>query len=221
MSGPASYGLWSLVFMNAAVFILFAASFTRPKTARDWKSFGAFSAFIVALFAEMYGFPLTIYFISGWLTEQFPDVDLATHDAGHLWHTLLGWKGDPHFDPLHLASFVLIGSGFWLLAAAWPVLYAAKRGGHLATAGPYSRMRHPQYAGFILIMLGFLFQWPTLLTLGMFPILALMYLRLAQSEESEARGAFGAEYEEYARRTPGWIPRLRAAGLSNSSGCHG
>jgi protein-S-isoprenylcysteine O-methyltransferase Ste14 len=207
--------------MNAGVFILFAASFARPETARDWKSLGAFSAFIVALFAEMYGFPLTIYLASGWLAARFPSVDFGAHDAGHLWHTLLGWKGDPHWDPLHVASYLLIGGGFWLLAAAWPVLYTARREGALATWGPYARIRHPQYAGFILIMLGFLFQWPTLLTLAMFPILVFMYVRLALIEEREEKRNFGSTYEAYARRTPRWIPRLRReASTLARGGCH-
>ncbi len=208
MNHESAYGLWSLVFINSAVFIFFALSFARPQSARDWRSFGAFSAFIVALFVEMYGFPLTIYLLSGWLGQRFPGVDLFSHDAGHLWHSLLGLSGDPHFDPLHLMSYLLIGGGFWLLASAWPVLYQAQRARRLATNGPYARIRHPQYAGFLLIMAGFLLQWPTLVTLAMFPILAAMYVRLARNEEATVRAEFGAAYDEYARRTPAWIPRL-------------
>ena len=208
MSHESAYGLWSLVLLNAAIFIAFAFSFAKPQTTRDWRSFGAFSAFIVALFVEMYGFPLTIYLLSGWLGQRFPQADLFSHESGHLWHTLFGWEGDPHLDPFHILSYLLIGGGFWLLSAAWPVLYRAQREGRLATTGAYARVRHPQYLGFILIMAGFLFQWPTLVTLVMFPILVFMYVRLAHREEGEALAEFGAAYEEYARRTPRWIPRF-------------
>lgn len=176
MQEAPAYGLWSLVIINSAVFIIFAFSFTKPRTKRDWRSFGAFSAFIIALFAEMYGFPLTIYLLPGWLVRLYPGVDFLSHDAGHLLNTLIGWKINPHFDPLHILSNVLIFGGFILLSAAWKVLYEAQRNRTLATSGPYSYVRHPQYLGFILVMFGFLFQWPTLITLIMFPILVTMYV---------------------------------------------
>ncbi len=203
------YGLWSLVVINSAVFIIFAFSFFKPRSSRDWRSFGAFSAFIVALFTEMYGFPLTIYFLSGWLQSQYPDINWLAHDAGHLPEMLFGWNANPHFGPFHLISFALIGGGFILLSASWRVLYQAQRTGTLATTGPYFYVRHPQYAGFALIMLGFLFQWPTLLTLIMFPILFLMYWRLALTEERQALDAFGEAYRSYSRATPRFIPKLR------------
>ncbi len=200
------YGLWALVIINSAVFIIFAFSFTKPETPRDWRSFGAFSAFIVALFAEMYGFPLTIYLLSGWLQNHYAGVDVFSHDAGHLWHTLLGWKGDPHADPLHLLSFVIIGGGFILLSAAWKVLYQAQRKHGLATTGPYAKVRHPQYDAFVFIMFGFLLQWPTILTLLMFPVLVWMYMRLARAEERDAEASFGTQWCEYAAHTPRFIP---------------
>src|SRR5260370_13695516 len=99
-----AYGLWGLVIINTAVFVIFAFSFAKPKTARDWRSFGAFSAFVVALFTEMYGYPLTIYLLSGWLGSRFPAIDTLTHNNGHLWEVLMGWHGDPHLNPLHLLS---------------------------------------------------------------------------------------------------------------------
>ncbi len=204
-----AYGLWPLVVINAGVFIIFAFSFAHPRTARDWRSFGAFSAFLVALFTEMYGFPLTIYLLSGWLATRYPGIDLLSHNTGHLWETLFGWQGDPHLNPLHLLSYLVIGGGFLLLASAWDVLYKAQRSHQIATTGPYAQVRHPQYVGFILIMFGFLFQWPTILTLIMFPILVTMYARLARREEAEARSEFGADYARYAAATPAFVPRLR------------
>ncbi len=203
-----AYGLWVLVAINSLVFILFAFSFTHPKTKRDWRSFGAFSAFIVALFVEMYGFPLTIYLLSGWLSSRYPGLDLYGHGSGHLWHTLFGLKGDPHFDVFHILSNVLIFGGFILLSASWRLLYAAQQKHQLATTGPYAYVRHPQYGGFILIMLGFLLQWPTIPTLVMFPILAYMYVRLAHREEREVMAEFGELYAQYARVTPAFLPRF-------------
>ncbi len=203
-----AYGLWSLVVINSLIFIIFAFSFTRPATARDWRSFGAFSAFLVALFTEMYGFPLTVYLLSGWLSSRFPGVDWFAHDSGHLLEMMFGWKGNPHFGPFHLLSTVFIFAGFVLLASAWKVLYRAQRSHRLATDGPYARVRHPQYAAFVVIMFGFLLQWPTLPTLVMFPVLAFMYARLALREEQEMRAQFGEEYRRYLERTPAFFPRF-------------
>jgi len=203
-----AYGLWPLVFVNAAVFIIFALSFTRPQTKRDWRSFGAFSAFLVALFAEMYGFPLTIYLFSGWLSSRYPGLDLFSHQSGHLWNTILGLKGDPHFSEIHLFSEMLIWAGFIVIGAAWKVLYKAQRSHQVATRGLYAHLRHPQYVGFIMVLVGFLIQWPTLITLLMFPVLVVMYVRLAKREEDEARAEFGDAYVRYAADTPAFIPRL-------------
>ena len=203
-----AYGLWLLVIFNSAIFLMFAYSFFKPQTARDWRTYSAFAAFIVALFVETYGFPLSIYLMSGWLQTRYPSLDLLSHNFGHLWSTLSGQKGDPHFGPLHIASYVFLGSGFYLLSSAWNVLYHAQRSKALATPGPYARIRHPQYVAFVLILLGFLLQWPTLLTLIMFPILLVMYARLAVTEEAEMRRQFGAEFDVYAERTPRFIPSI-------------
>lgn len=162
----------------------------------------------MALFVEKYGFPLTIYLMSGWLQTQYPGLDILSHNSGHLWSTLLGEKGDPHFGVLHIGSYIFLGLGFFLLSKAWNVLYHAQRRHTLATAGPYARIRHPQYVAFVLILLGFLLQWPTLWTLVMFPVLFVMYARLAAKEESEMATRFGDDYQEYAKRTPRFIPRM-------------
>ncbi|TAK48828.1 MAG: isoprenylcysteine carboxylmethyltransferase family protein [Betaproteobacteria bacterium] len=202
----SDYGLWSLVVIHSLIFIVFAFSFATPRSARDWRSFGAFAAFLVALFSEMYGFPLTIYLLSGWLGSRYPEIDFLAHDAGHLLEVMFGWGDNPHMGPFHLASYVLIAGGFILLARSWGILYEAQRRRELATSGPYRRIRHPQYAGFIMIMTGFLLQWPTLVTLAMFPILVYMYLRLARREEHHALAEFGEAYQRYAACTPRFMP---------------
>jgi len=203
------YGLWSLVIINSLIFIIFAFSFTKPQTSRDWRSLGAFSAFVVALFTEMYGFPLTIYLMSGWLQSKFPDLNIFTHDAGHLWNTLFGWDINPHFDPLHILSNLVIFGGFIMLASAWRVLHAAQQQRGLAVEGIYARMRHPQYAAFVVIMFGFLLQWPTLPTVIMFPILVYVYVRLARREEQIALDEFGSRYRRYMEDTPAFFPAIK------------
>jgi|ERR1035437_1354070 protein-S-isoprenylcysteine O-methyltransferase Ste14 len=209
MNDVPAYGHWSLVIINSLIFIIFAFSFTRPKTSRDWRSLGGFVAFIVALFTEMYGFPLTIYLLSGWLSSHYPGIDIYSHNSGHLLNIFLGTTGNPHFSLIHIISYVFILGGLFILFSAWPVLYKAQKNHKMATTGPYAYVRHPQYDGFILMMIGFLIQWPTILTLIMFPILVYMYKRLARSEEKEALAEFGEAYSRYMTEVSGFIPRLK------------
>jgi len=206
-AAESAYGLWFLVLLNSAIFIIFAFSFTKPKSKTDWRSFGAFSAFIVALFTEMYGFPLTIYFMSGWLSEKFPALDIFSHESGHLWSAFIDSDIDPHFHPIHLAANLFIVIGFVLLSSAWKVLHSAQVTGTLATTGLYAKVRHPQYIGFVAIMFGFLVMWPTLLTIFMFPILLYMYHRLGKSEEKNMIKEFGQKYLDYQKSTPAYIPK--------------
>ncbi|NNE34174.1 MAG: isoprenylcysteine carboxylmethyltransferase family protein [Rhodothermales bacterium] len=211
MTDTYEYGYWLTTIVMSVVFIAFAFSFTRPKNWRDWRSFGAFAAFMVALFTEMYGFPLTIYLLSGWLGIRYPDMSLFAHENGHLWQTLLG-AGDggtlaAHFNFVHVLSNVLIAGGLILIMIAWRVLYTAQRADELATTGAYAYVRHPQYVGFVAILLGFVVQWPTILTLAMFPVLVWMYARLARIEECEVRERFGGVYDAYATQIPRFMPR--------------
>ncbi len=123
---------------------------------------------------------------------------------------MFGWKTNPHAGPFHILSFIFIGGGFILISAGWRVLYEAQRKHALAPTGVYAYVRHPQYIGFILVMFGFLLQWPTILTLAMFPFLVWMYVRLALTEERETQREFGDAYASYAAATPRWIPVLIA-----------
>jgi protein-S-isoprenylcysteine O-methyltransferase Ste14 len=219
-SAGNDYGLWGLVVLNSVIFVGFAYSFFKPANLRDWRSFGAYSAFIVALFAEMYGFPLTIYLLSGWLGLKYPGVNIFGHEAGHLWWLVTGQHGNPHFGFMHILSFVFIFAGFTLISKSWHVLYHAQRRRQLAKVGPYAHVRHPQYIGFAAIMFGFLLQWPTLLTLAMFPVLMLMYVRLAIAEERDAEKAFGDAWREYAAATPRFIPGFGKGDRARTVGSH-
>lgn len=203
-----AYGLWLLVIINSAIFILFAYSYTKFKTGRDWRTFGTLSAFIVAYFTEMYGFPLSIYLMSGWLLKYYPGIDLYGHNTGHLMHTLLGLKGDPHFEIFHILSIVLIIASLYIISSAWNTLYQAQKNNKLATTGLYAKVRHPQYDGFILLMIGFLLQWPTIITFIMFPILVYMYVKLVRREEKDTLNEYGEEYKRYAEVTPAFIPHF-------------
>ena len=122
---------------------------------------------------------------------------------------MLGWKGNPHFGPLHIVSDLLVLVGLILLAASWKILYRAQQNFHIAITGPYSIIRHPQYTAFIVIMIGYLIQWPTLPTLLMFPVLIWLYARLARREEQESLVQYGDAYASYAERTPRFFPRLQ------------
>lgn len=217
MSGTSEYGLWQVVIINSAIVLFLAFTFFRPQTRRDWRTFGTFSAFVIALFTEMYGFPLTIYLLSGWLKRLFPTTNWYSHNSGHLLQAVLGWPGDAHFGPIHVLSDLLILGGLTLLAASWKVLYRAQRHFEVARTGPYAKIRHPQYAALILIMSGYLFQWPTLPTLGMFPVLVVLYIRLARREEKESLKVFGEKYVCYAQSIPRFIPRMQRQAVHGNS----
>jgi len=201
------YGNWLIVIVLSGSFIWFAYDAFKPKTGIDWQSFGAFSAFIIALFTEMYGFPLTIYLLSSWLGNRFPQINFS-HNSGHLWEDLLGNTGDPHFSILHILSYVLIIGGLILISASWKMLYQATKEQTIARTGPYKYIKHPQYVGFVIIIFGFLMQWPTLPTLIMAPILIIMYIRLARKEEKDVLQKY-PQYRDYFKKTPAFLPSIK------------
>ena len=204
-----SYGDWSLAVIYTLVFAIVAFCFYRPKTGRDWRAFGGFTVFVAALFIEMFVFPLTIYLLSGWPGTRFLHVESLSHDVGHVLEMMFDWRANPPLGLFQIASTVLIIGGFVLLAWAWSALRKAQKRREPARTGVYARMRHPQYAAFVLIMSGFLLQWPTLITLAIFPILVFVYVRLARREEQEALARIGEPYRRYQAVTPAFFPRIR------------
>lgn len=204
-----AYGLWAAVIFNIFIFGLFAYSAFKPVTKRDWRTLGAFTAFIVALFTEMFGFPLTIYILTSILGKNYPVLDPFTHANGHLWVALAG--GSPIlFNILHPLSNILIISGLIVIAIGWRGIHSGS--GRLITDGIYRFIRHPQYSGFILMIVGFLIQWPTIITLIMAPILMVMYTMLAKKEEREMIALFGEEYQVYMKTVPRFIPKVHLFG---------
>jgi protein-S-isoprenylcysteine O-methyltransferase Ste14 len=199
------YGFWSLVVLNAAIFILFALSFLAPIRRREWRSFGVFTAFVVALFTEMYGFPLTIYMLTAVLGSRYPALNPFSHASGHLWITLLG-GGAWMSVVIHVISNGLMLGGLVLMGAGWRQIHRTK--GALVTDGVYAWVRHPQYTGLFLITVGMLVQWPTIITALTWPGLMVVYYRLARREEREAEILFGEAYTRYKGSVPMFIPRI-------------
>lgn len=202
--GAYAYGLWPIVLANILFFLIFALAFAFPRKRLEWRSMGAFTAFLAALFTEMYGFPLTIYTLTSLFGKSYPTANPFRHQQGHLWATLTGWK----YASLicNLGSLVAIG-GMVLVWSGWRRIHRSE--GELAKGGIYSYIRHPQYLGFILITGGMLIQWPTLITLLMWPVLTLAYGRLAGREERELEERFGSQYLDYKSDVPAFFPRLR------------
>ncbi len=214
---PSAYGIWLAVAFNVALFGGFVYAFLRPRGRREWRSLGVFVAFIVALFSEMYGFPLTIYLVSGLLGRSYPAIDPFSHKFGHLWVVALGGS-NAVWALVMLVSSLLIYGALGLMWSAWRQIHAA--GGRLVTDGLYARVRHPQYTALLILLAGFLIQWPTILSVPMAPILAWTYIRLARREEAELLSHFGEEYRRYAERVPAFLPRLgrAAAGTEDPAG---
>jgi len=200
------YGNWIWAGASIVLALYFLKSVFKPVTKTDWTTYKSMGAFFVALFAEMYGFPLTIYILSAILGPRIGG-DLS-HNSGHLWEVLFKTSVDPHLSFLHMGGNLLVGGGFLMVASAWKTLYEAVQRGRLATTGLYKYLRHPQYLGLGLIILGFLWQWPTLPTLIMAPILWWRYYRLAKAEEKDMAKKFGQEYTAYSSNLNNWSGKV-------------
>lgn len=203
-SSNYDYGLWGMVAFNVLVFGAFAVGFLRPRRRVEWSTLGVFSAFIVALFAEMYGFPFTIYVLSSLFGASLPGGGSLGHVDGHLLGTLLGLPTWATLVVCQVGGLMMAG-GVWIMWKGWKQVHGG--GGELITDGLYARVRHPQYAGLFLVTTGMLVQWPTLVTFLMWPVLVWAYHRLAKREERAMVARFGDAYEEYRRLVPAYLPR--------------
>jgi len=106
-----------------------------------------------------------------------------------------------------LVSWAVIIGGLVIMGKAWKQIHKAN--GKLVTSGLYRLVRHPQYSGLFLITVGLLIQWPTIITAAMWPILMLMYYRLARREEREMEMEFTEKYTEYKQRVPMFVPLIK------------
>lgn len=198
-----AYGAWGIVVTMVVISLFFIAKFLPMRTRMQKRSGGALIAFLVALFAEMYGFPLTIYLLSHFVGIQIP----LDHISGHLLGDLITWLGLGNgWFIVMLVSNVLLIVGIWIITSGWEAVYHSEGG--LVTDGPYAYVRHPQYTGIFIITVAFMIQWPTLATLILWPFVLWMYYRLARQEEKDVLKQFPEEYRRYMSRTPMFLPRL-------------
>ena len=201
--GGYAYGFWLVVITNVLIFLFFTSSFLVPKKKIEWRNFKMIAAFFVALFTEMYGFPLTIFILTSWLKDSYPALNPFSHAYGHLWLTFFG-GGPAMMNWIHIISNSLIFAGLLVMGYGWRLIYQGK--GELVTEGLYAYIRHPQYLGLYLILAGFIIQWPTIITVAMFPVLIFMYYRLSLNEEKTLEKEFGQKFLEYKSRTKMFVP---------------
>lgn len=206
MNQEYAYGMWVVMAFNVGLFLFFFLSFLVPKEKLEWRNMGIVTAFLVALFSEMYGFPLTIYLLTGWLGDAYPVLQPFNHKFGHLWVVVFGGSDLAWFVVMGLSLLFML-AGYILLSKGWNQVHGGKS--ELVTDGVYAYVRHPQYTGLMLVIIGFLIQWPTLLTVLMAPILIGAYVHLSHHEEKIMLQRFGQSYQDYIDRLPMFFPPLQ------------
>lgn len=203
------YGNWRGVLVVSAVFLAFILAFSWPRGRAEWRNAGTYSAFLISLFVEMFGLPLTIYLVAPLL--DMPPLAFGLTES-HLWaYALARAQVLPLAWGVYLVMIVssaLITVGMALVAVGWAQVFRARY--QLLTTGLYRIVRHPQYLGLMLIVIAFNIQWPTILTLAMAPVLIVMYVRQARREDRALATSFGEPFFRYAAQVPAFVPCLRA-----------
>jgi protein-S-isoprenylcysteine O-methyltransferase Ste14 len=183
---------WHIVIINIVIFISFLVplSFRRKV---NWKEYGLITAFFVSLFVEMYGIPLTVFFAA----EAFSNGGTAVPNMVFQFN-FLGVNIAMSHAMVYATVLMLFGMG--LIMLGWVTLYRNFEEDKIVDKGIYSLSRHPQYLGFILMIIGWLIGWPTMLTVIFGPILMIIYIRVSLIEEKELKGI--TEYESYKESVP-------------------
>ncbi len=199
------YGQWPIVIGSVVILSFFTLAYVVPIGKRNWRSAGLVQGFIIALFTEMYGFPLTVYFFASLIGKPIAD---PGHLDGHLLARGLaaatGLSSDVPAPAVMAASSAVMVIGFLLIFSGWRHIYQGR--GQLVMDGVYRHVRHPQYTGILLITLALLVHWPTIVTVLMWPVLLITYYRLARREERMAEESFGEDYRRYRQETPMFLP---------------
>ena len=198
----AQTGYWELSAIMVIIASWLLYRYVAPKGWKEWSRAGLVQAFIIALYAEMYGFPLTIYLLTGFFGLDIPWL----HASGHLWATLFGWGGLGAMIEM-IVGYGFVFFGLTLLVEGWREVYQARKESRLAAGALYGVVRHPQYTGIFLAVFGQLIHWPTIPTLVLFPVIVWAYYRLAKKEEAHLVEQFGEEYLAYRRQVPMFLPR--------------
>lgn len=201
--GRIDYFRWELVAAYCLLVGVFVYGVLRPRGRAQWRSMGWAQAWVVALYVEMYGVPLTAYLVMGWLGR--PAAEAEVHFNGHLWPLLFG-GGVTAQIWTDVIGQLLIAVGAVVALVGWRQIHRAVREERLCTGGLYAWVRHPQYTGFFLFLAGSVLNWPTLPTLLLLPVLIWVYLRLAADEEADALAAFGDRYRAYRAEVGAFLP---------------